>query len=85
MAELISIGSQPSLPRVKCPHCDQINLIDIMAFREDVSKLMQDKCKHCNKDIYVAVLILGHTSVQLLLQLVQKIISTISSPHKIIG
>jgi hypothetical protein len=85
MGELISIGNQPSLPRVACPHCGQHNLIDIMVFREDVSKLMQDKCKHCNEDIFVALLILGHTKVELLLQLVQKIISTISSPHKIIG
>lgn len=85
MAELISIGNQPSLPRVACPHCGQPNLIDIMPWREDVSKLMQDKCKHCNKDIYVALLILGHTKVELVLQLVQKVISVITSPHKIIG
>jgi phage FluMu protein Com len=85
MAELISISKEPSLPRVKCPHCDAINFIDITPFKEDVSKLMQDKCKHCNAIIYVGLLILGHTSVELLLQLIQKIISVVTSPHKIIG
>ena len=85
MGELIKISKDSSTPRIACPHCGQPNLIDITPFKEDVSKILRDRCTSCRGEIFVAILLLGHTKLDLLLLLIRKVISVITSPHKIIG
>lgn len=85
MGELIKISQDRSIPRVACPHCGEVNLIDIIPFREDVSKILRDNCTSCKQEIFVAILLLGHTKLDLLLLLIKKVIGVVTSPHKIIG
>ncbi len=85
MAELIRITKEPNLPRVACPHCGQHLLIDIKPFAEDVTQVIKDNCKHCRGEIFVGLLILGHRTHRLLLQLIGQIVNLVKSPNKIIG
>jgi hypothetical protein len=67
MGELIRITQESKTPTIICPYCKEEIRVDIQPFRDDVSKILRDKCLKCGGEINVGVLILSHRSLKELL------------------
>ena len=82
---LIKIQKEEIKPRVVCGHCKNEILIDIVPFSNDCSKIMQDRCPECKKELFVALLILSQIDLNRLLKTVELITTTLGNASKIIG
>lgn len=82
---VIEIGKSKNEPIVKCPHCTKQQLIDIVPFREDVTRIMSDKCRHCGGEIVVSMLILCDTDMRSMLQTIQAVVATINKSRLQLG
>ena len=85
MGKLIKITREEKKPEIICPHCKKRNVIDILPWREDVTKIMQDKCRHCRGNIVVAMLLLGHKDVRQLGIAIQTVIQSLNTGNLIQG
>jgi len=83
--ELIKIQKEELRPRIVCMHCKQEMLIDLDPFKEDITKIMGDKCIHCGGEIFVGLLLLGHKTLPMLLGCLQLIIETMNTQNSILG
>lgn len=87
MGKLISIGrdEDETRPRIVCPHCKQIILMDIKPFEQNVAKIMQSNCPKCRGIIFVGLLILAHPDLQGLISSIQLVVETIKTENKILA
>jgi len=58
-------------PRVQCPKCKQIFMMDIRPFEKDITKPIRDKCIKCGQELHVALLILMNPNLRLLYAAIQ--------------
>ena len=86
MGKLITItrDENEKRPRIVCPHCKEIILMDIRPFEKDVSKLMQSNCPKCGGLIFVGLLILAHPDLKGLVSCIQLVVETIDTKNKIL-
>lgn len=76
MPEVIKVTDRVA-PLIICPHCAEKNLIDVTIWREDVTKIFQDKCRSCHGTIVVGMLIVSDTTMAKLLSTIQAIASMV--------
>lgn len=69
----IEIIDDGKAPRVVCPNCKTVMVFDIEAFQKNGSEIMQDKCKGCNRTLYVCALIFVNLNMRSLLGNIQAI------------
>lgn len=61
-------------PRTICPHCKRTVPITLDAWKEDVSRLVADKCPHCGGRVVFGLLILSDVDPKRVMNQVQAII-----------
>lgn len=87
MGELITITRDEgeTRPKIICPHCKEIILMDIKPFEENVAKLMQSNCPKCAGVIFVGLLILAHPNLNGLVSCIQMVVDTLNTKNKILA
>lgn len=68
---------ESNTPKVICPHCKQVINMDIMPFRDDITKIMEDKCYQCGGTIIVSMLIICDADMRRMLRTLQAIIGMV--------
>jgi hypothetical protein len=79
----IEVINQPNQPIVICPRCEGKNHIDISPWKDDVTRIMEDKCVKCGGTIVVGMLILADIHMARLLQTVQAVIAVIKNQNQV--
>jgi len=64
-------------PKIICPYCRQVILIDIKAFSEDMSTFLKSQCPNCKNYIFVCLIILANTELDALIHDLQRVIKTV--------
>ena len=87
MGKLISIGKDEDekRPRIVCPHCKEVILMDIKPFEKNVSKIMQSNCPKCRGIIFVGLLILAHPDLKGLISCIQLVVETVKTKNRILA
>ena len=79
--KLIDVSYKSKSPIIICPHCNRENLIDITPFKEDVTRIIADKCTYCRAEISVGILILAHKNIKMLLQCIEVVANTLNTKN----
>lgn len=64
-------------PKIKCPKCQGVIIMDIKLFMDDVTKPIRSNCPKCHAEIYTALLILSHDDLRGLYQCIQTCIEAL--------
>lgn len=80
----IEIGrsDEDKRPQIICQKCKKIAFIDITQWKNDASKIWRDNCPHCGVEIYMGILLIGHTDLRQLMATVQVMIDAVSNSGK---
>jgi hypothetical protein len=85
MGEQLITTSDDKRPRIICPHCREHILIDLEAFKKDISQIMRDNCVKCRGEIFVGVLIMANSNLPALASEIQTVIDVLKPRQRIIG
>jgi len=85
MSELIQIMREEDKPKVVCPHCNATMEVAPELFKGRISEILKSNCPYCNGEIFVAVLMLCHPSLEGVSQSVLQVMETLSGHHTILG
>ena len=77
------ILGEDNRPKVVCPHCRQIIIMDIKLFMNDATKIVESNCPKCNGKLYTALLILVNSKIQNLEGSIQLCIDAINPGDKL--
>lgn len=80
MGKIIS-NEERNRPRITCANCKRENQIDIRGWNKDVTQIGKIKCKGCQREMFVALLILANTTVEALGQNVQQIVESMGAKN----
>lgn len=85
-------------PQIICHKCKQVILVDLMAWRYDISKVLRDNCPRCGVEIFMGCMLIGYTDMHQLMATINVMVqavrdsgqriasdSNITSPIKLIG
>jgi Zn ribbon nucleic-acid-binding protein len=84
MSQIIQIN-EPKEPAIICPRCSAHNIIDISIWREDVTKIFEDKCRSCGGSIVVGMLIISDETMPKLLHCIQAMVQMYSQTKTNLG
>lgn len=57
-----------------CPHCKRKMIISLDMFRDNVAKVVEDKCPYCRKPIFSCILVLSNATMDRLLNQLKRVI-----------
>lgn len=69
-------------PIIICSHCKNEIQIDITNWKDDVTKVMQDKCPKCHGTLFVCMFLLAHKDLKMLMQCVQAVTEALSGANQ---
>ena len=82
---LIEIVGQQTMPKIICPHCKKEIPIMLDAWKEDVTRIMVDKCPACKGETFFALLILAHRDQNSLGITINAAVNAVNSQNLILG
>jgi len=90
MGKIVGIKNDSTMkpggpPRIICSRCKKEIVMDITIFKDDVTKIIQDKCPYCRGEIFTGMLILSHPDLKGLMQSFQVMITALNTENKILG
>jgi predicted RNA-binding Zn-ribbon protein involved in translation (DUF1610 family) len=77
------ILGEDNRPKVVCPHCRQIIIMDIKLFLDDVSKVVESSCPKCGGKLYTALLIMTNSNLNHLRKMIEMCITVINPGNKL--
>jgi len=77
------IVGEDNRPKVVCPHCRQIIVMDIKLFMNDVTKVVESNCPKCNGKVFTGLLILVNSNIKNLYGAIQLCIDAIDPKDKL--
>lgn len=78
----IEIIENKTRPKVKCPWCQSIIEVDIEPFARNVQHVAKDKCRVCNREVYMAMMVVGTKSLPRMYNVLQKIQMAVTGTTK---
>jgi len=64
---------------IACPVCKKPNIINVEAWKEDVSKVQKGQCQHCGNDVYIAMFVLANNTPKKINRMIEAIVSMVKS------
>jgi len=71
-------------PTVICPYCKRKMIFSIDMFKNNITKIVESKCPYCSGKTFTCILILTTTTMQRLMNQINRIISTARGESNII-